>query len=354
MNEQFGDWYREADIQPEHETLTKRWTAIELSAEDIDDSGIVGLGRLFHGLTESGATRDVLHKALFEADNAFSTKNTVEVRLLAGVCLFHVAAQQNDQTGHMAAYALVCPTLLGRRSKIFAPSIPEAASGILDRASSLLRQHVPTKRAPVSKLADEAAKIEEAETANNFQQGGPHVRAALEKLRSSIAAVSEKANRLEKAQALYREDSDILWWMTGRYSRDLGQPLKDIGLPGAAIVVGKELADLIEQQPGPVATQAVLNRCLEDVGGNPSEAVTLTTAVNKTPQEWRNQWFAADGNRDLLSLCPLTAAIRHSVDIDGSWGSAAQSLTGVAANTKLSGTELAYQMYRECMFRKLG
>lgn len=355
MNKQFGDWYREADIQPEHETLTKRWSAIEVVAEDIDDSQIVDLGRLFHGLTESCATRDALHEAIFEADNAFSTKNTVEVRLLAGVCLIHVAEQHHDQTGQMAAYALVCPTLLGHRSKMFVPSIPKRANELLDEASGILRKQASSKTAAISKLDDELAKIEAAETANqNFQQGGPPVREALQKLRSAIATVSLRVTQLQKTQGLYREDSDILWWMTGRYSRDLNQPLKEIGLPGAAIVVGKEFADLIEKQPGPIAAKAVLNRCLEDLGGNPSEAVTLTTAVNKAPSEWKSKWFAADGNRDLLSLCPLTAAIRHSVDINGSWGSASQSLTGVAANTKLNGTELAYQMYRECMFRKLG
>lgn len=353
MNENFGDWYREADIQPEHETLTKRWAGIENLAENIDGLGIVELGRLFHGLTANGATRDALKDAMYEADNAFSTKNTVEIKLLAGVCLVQISERQNDETARIAAYAAVCPTLLGRRSKVFVPSIPKRANELLDEASGMLRKHSASKSGSISKLDDAVAKIEAAEAANNFQQGGPPVREALKTLRTGIATVSMRVTQLQKTQALYREDSDILWWMTGRYSRDLDQPLKEIGLPGAAILVGKELADLIENQPGPIAAKAVLNRCLEDVEGSPAEKVTLTKAVDKLPGDWKSKWFAADGNRDVLSLCPLTAAVRQSVTIDGSWGSAAQSLTGVAASTKLSGTELAYQMYRECMFRKL-
>src|SRR5690606_950979 len=126
-----------------------------------------------------------------------------------------IAEKKNDTTGQIAAYAAVCPTLLGRRKNLFAPSIPKRANEILDEASGTLRQHTHMREAQVSKLVDEATKIQEAETANSFQQGGPHLRTALEKLRTSIAAVSEKTNRLEKVQALYREDSDILWWMTG-------------------------------------------------------------------------------------------------------------------------------------------
>ncbi len=353
MIENFGDWYREADIQPEHETLTKRWAGIEKLAEGMDGSGIVELGRLFHGLTDSGATHDALKNSMFEADSAFSVKYTVEIKLLAGVCLIRIAEKQSDETGQIAAYAAVCPTLLGRRSKIFVPSIPNRANKVLDEASGMLRKYSASKSASISKLEDELAKIEAAEGANSFQQGGPPVREALKSLRTGLSVVSLRVTQLQKTQALYREDSDILWWMTGRYSRDLEKPLNEIGLPGAAILVGKELADLIENQPGPVAARAVLNRCLEAIGGNLSEKVSLTQAVNKLPSDWKSKWFAKDGNRDVLSLCPVTAAVRQSVAIDGSWVSASQSLTGVAPNTKLSGTELAYQMYRECMFRKL-
>lgn len=353
MNENFGDWYREADIAPDHETLTNRWAGIEKLASSIDHSGIVELGRLYYGLTDAGATRDALKDAMFEADNAFSARNVIEIQLLAGASLIHIAEDQSGEAGQIAAYSAVCPALLGRRSKILVPSIPERANEILVEASGRLRQPPPTKRAQVAKLTDEVAKIEEAEASNNFQIGGPHVRASLEKLRTVIAAVSEKANRLEKVQALYREDSDILWWMTGRFSRDLEQPLKEIGLPAAAVIIGKELADLIENQPGPVAAIAVLNRCLEDIGKSPGDKVTVTTAINKLPAEWKAQWFPSNGNREVLSLSPLSAAINQSVDIEGSWGSAAQSLSGVAPSTKLTCSEFAYQMYRECMFQKL-
>lgn len=353
MNEQFGDWYREADLQPTHDTLANRWAGVEKVTEKITPGGLIELGRLFHGLAESGPTITSLKDALFEADNAFSTKNVLEVRVLAGVCLIEVAENHSEDNSHIAAYAMVCPALMGRRDGAFVPSIVKRANELLDKASGDLRRHAPSPATTISKIDEELTKIEAAEAANSFQQGGPPVRDGLKKLRTGLAAVSSSVTRLARTQSLFREDSDILWWMTGLYSRDLDQPFSQVGLPSAAILLGKELADLIQCQPGPVAAKAVLGRGLEQIGGDSAKKVTMTVAINHLPSEWKERCFGEDGNRDVLSLCPVTSAIRHSVTIEKSWGSAAQALSGVSATSKLSGIELAYQMYRECMFRKL-
>ena len=53
-------------------------------------------------------------------------------------------------------------------------------------------------------------------------------------------------------QRLRQEESDILWWLFGEYSRDLEQHISELSLSASCIIVGKELADLILVFPGPI------------------------------------------------------------------------------------------------------
>src|SRR5690606_6418908 len=105
---------------------------------------------------------------------------------------------------HIAAYAMVCPALMGRRDGAFVPSIVKRANELLDKASGDLRIHAPSPATTISKFDEELTKIEAAEAANNFQQGGPPVRDALKKLRTGLAAVSSSVTRFARTQSLFR------------------------------------------------------------------------------------------------------------------------------------------------------
>ena len=48
MNTYFSDWYREANINPEHSWLEPRWKAVELAAQDASATSICELARLYH------------------------------------------------------------------------------------------------------------------------------------------------------------------------------------------------------------------------------------------------------------------------------------------------------------------
>ena len=50
MHEQFGEWYRVAKIQPEHELLERRWSGVEAFVSAAAEADVFDLSRLFNAL----------------------------------------------------------------------------------------------------------------------------------------------------------------------------------------------------------------------------------------------------------------------------------------------------------------
>lgn len=351
MDASFGDWYRAAELIPNNDDLVNRQTAIETFTADCSSDRIVELSQCFFGIATDSTSISDMQQAMQEADAAFPMqKNAIELRVLAGACLIELLSGSN---GILSALTLVCPSVLGSRDKLLVPDICQRASQFLDTASLQLRtpKGLATPKVSATQIDDEIAGITEAGTANAFNTGSPHIASALKSVHSAIGGLVRKCNKLERNQQLFREDSDILWWMTGGHSRDLQRPLSEIDPTGVATVLGKELADLTCVRPGPFAVQAILGRCLHQCGV-PTKLLSLTQLVNKIPSDWKQSWKdTLAGYDNLLTLCPVTCAVSTSVDIAGErkWQAPLEAATGIKPSFKLAPVDWAYQTYRECI-----
>lgn len=359
MDPHFGDWYRSAEIEPQHEILIKRQAAIEAHASELDDGGLLQLGRIFFSIAPDAEAVLALQAAMQASDSAFPMQdNGIELQILAGASLVHIL--KGKGTGHLrlvAAATLVCPALLGLRSDILVADMCSQAGSNMDSwaASHRLPSSLKPPAASLGVIKKQVEQITTAGTQNNFTEGAPPSAEAIQTIHSAVSSLVRKVNHLEKNQLLFREDSDILWWMTGEFSRDLGVHLTEIEFPGVSLVIGKELADLTHTQPGPHATLGVLDRCLRQIGGDTAKQVSLSQVTNKVPDEWRHQFAARDFHDAALPLCPLVSALRFSDEIGGDrkWHDVFLSSTKVSAGTKATAVSWAYQMYRESMFLKL-
>jgi hypothetical protein len=163
------------------------------------------------------------------------------------------------------------------------------------------------------------------------------------------AAAAEVAEEQRHGLRVLREETNILWWLFAEHSRDLGHQMAQLPLPAACVVSGKELADLVEVLPGPLAAVGVLDRMLRAVEPQLRTTTTVQEAVNAAPREWRARWAAGAECERVEDLCPVLCGIRRSLDTNGpdDWIPPVRTLTTVDVLAGLPPVELAVQAYQE-------
>ena len=353
MDSDFGDWYR-AELEPTQELLKLRWNAIEEFVESASANDVLDLARVFHQMKPRVDDMMTRFRDSFTGhDSTFRNKgNDFEIALLAGSTLAHVLAGVGGDIATLAAYAMICPTLSGKRTT-------EASSDILRRPNEFIRSSSSSVRRPsldasakvtASKLKKPLKSLQTDWTPEALPTIGQQVTESLGMLVNSDTTLAEAINKVTHDLARFREDSNILWWVTGCHSRDTDQPLASLDPGCACIVVGKELADLTEFMPEPFSARAVLHAILEKASIDLSKKLAIASAVESLPSDWRETWTTPFRDSHLLDLCPMKYATLRSIESDGSdWHSAFKSATTVGATSRLDPVDLAMQVYRECL-----
>ncbi len=81
---------------------------------------------------------------------------------------------------------------------------------------------------------------------------------------SSVSFLVQNQNEMLKAMEIYREDSNILSWICGEWSNELDAQLtKKTTRKSVALILAKELADLVTVLPGPYAEKSFLKKMLD-------------------------------------------------------------------------------------------
>ena len=355
METHFADWYRQANLKPEDSWLKLRWQVVEAATRETSASTICELARLYHRRPlKAPDFEDQFRLKFHEADNAFQMSgNDFEMSLLAGATLLNMIQTCERDIPIAAAFAVTCPTLQGKCGKgIVTEIVSRARTYMQETRRELRREQLPTDAAAPVRLDDESLKpLVDACNANQHAEVGKHLSALLKPLGRQLSHLATSLRRLEASQSLCREESDILWWLTGKCSRDLEIPFSDIEQQPACTVAGKELADLTRVLPGPLGAPAILDTVISTESPASTE-VSLSEAINKTDRDWREQWVTSLGATKCLDLSPVLFAANESIRADkaNAWHSVFKAQTGVSPTTKLPARELAEQVYEECLF----
>lgn len=351
MEREFNDWYRAAGITPSEDQLKRRWQGVEALATSADQVAVLEWVRLFYGLpprqTETGMR---LREAFQQPDASFPTQgNDLEVQLLAGATVVATLTSGTPSVTDAAALAVLCADYRGHRGDdrpIFV--VHRARQYLLQRSITLRRgaDDVPIK-IPAD-LKSLASKPQEGAAPPEPDQVIRSIAAATVALARSFSDVVEQLRLRDRLQG---EESEILWWIFGGYSRDLERPFSELEIPARCLVAAKELADLIDVLPGPVAAAAMLDRILR--GPNPEanlSDVTLAQAIQGTPAEWLKSW--CEGNELIQrhgDLCPTLIAAQRAVEAPGMdvWVTPVERITRLSVRMELPPITLAAQAYDE-------
>lgn len=348
MNKDFADWYRAANIEPDGNTLPKRWAAVE--GFEVTREGLADASRLFYGLKpQNPKFVDSLRAGLQKADPAVKMSgNDVELAVLAGALLVDSIERYSAPYCYFAALAAVCPAAKNLRKPPVVRAIPELATKALTTWSS--NRFAP----PPSNTIEDSAFNEELREQLKAAEDIAELSEPLGKFYVTAQELEQRLNRMSRLVSLQSEETNILWWLLGEHSRDTNKPFGEFTPAGASLIAGKELSDLALELPGPIASAAFLHKMIQSQRKKIPEFVSIEAAVNEVPKEWRQTISKKIDLAKLSGIAPITSAFQaiSQVPEGGNWLEIYKHAVGLDASVKISPYELADQFYLEgLMFR---
>jgi hypothetical protein len=329
MHKDFAEWYRLAGIEPDGEILKKRWSVID--EFDPKRDGVISLAKMFYRL---GRPEEAFLSSFIEAfqqeDPAFKIRdNDHELSILAGAQLVDTISRADTKLADLAALSLVSAAASNARKAPSVTDIPEIAARHLTKRSR--------KRFSSDDYSEGNSKAEFLE--------------ALTELGTPYAEVAEELQRLRQQLEVVSEESNMLWWLFSETSRDENQRWNSFSVPAAAVIAGKELADLTVVLPGPIAAPAFLDRTIRSIKTKPPASVSVTKAIGEVSHGWRQSYADKNCPLELESLLPIGYGIKLSLTVlaDTSWIPAFTQATGIAANAEIAPHILAYQVFIESL-----
>ncbi len=364
MHKNFGEWYRLVSIEPDEDLLKKRWVGVEEWTTAIrgDDDANLETVRIFQGLPEK-VSREGFLGAFRKHDAAFPQRNELEQRVLAGAVLVECVLAAKDEDGteseaDVVRAAVIAGTALeASRLRASDARLQEVTAEVLVGLHKIARRQ--RKRSgfnPVvlGSTTEEAITkaVEQVINAGDHNAlrapVGAGFQAILKVLRSCGTALEGAAHDLRCSD----EETNILWWIEGRSSRDLKQSwisLKD-AVPLAA---AWELADLTDVALGPQDASAFLERVLSETKGKGKEQ-PIEVYVNAVSDDWVKTHAARIEER-ALDLTPLSLALSQRAKSNTkSWQQYFEANSGLKASTSLAPERFARSAYIEAvLFRTL-
>lgn len=317
MWDQFADWYRQAGIEPDAETLPKYRDAIEQYRPD--GAEVIAFARIFFGfITDEDPSLVRFASALRTAVPTLSTGHMKQLMaVFSGAALASLLNRgDHPRLSDLSALVLVCGAVQGLRNALPVVEIPKIAARYIER-----RTHART-------LVDSVA-----------EGGGDDARVAA----------------LERELAIVGEETNILWWLFSGFSRDRNEPWATIGVNAAPVIAGKELADLTRVIPGPVSAAAFIDRVVSPLSSARTRTLKLKDAVDETPRQWREHQAQKQPACGLENLTPVSNGLRLSLTVSegAEWCPVFEKGTRLPRDAKLRPAALAYQMYLECLLARL-
>lgn len=352
MNEKFRDWYLTVNIAPQEGQIQKRISAIESFCKNINKSNTISLVKLYYGIEVDASFKAEFIKCFIAKDEAFPSKNEEEIKLLAGATLVQLAETNRGMDSMVELFSMAINVFI---SSAVTAEIYDVIVENYYKDSANLRNSTDKKNEVESLPISEFTSYIEESSLTNLDENG------LKKLTNVLAAIQKSQDNLigriesnEELTSIYREDSQVLWWLMGEHSNELDINLKGIDKTKACLALGKEASNFISNYPGPTAIKGVLNKMIGLCKGK-AERLTLDKVIEQLPTEWKASFSSTINEDPLLDLLPLNSAIIRSKNTDSAaewYPKFKREILNSTDELRLTQQEFAWQMHLECLALK--
>ncbi len=261
MNEGFREWYLTVCPSLQDGQLEKRQAGIERYCEKATPEDIIFLVKMCFGMDVEKTYFKRFKDAFIQEDASFPAKSNVELTLLAGATLVEIV-EHDTVLDHFTELLCLCTTF----SQNFKcpKEIMDTIQNQFDEDRCSLREYDESPSAHQVSLenVDTLKKqLEENEMSWDIDMQG-QLSCAFDSLVKYIKTLDNQISKLELTQKIYKEDSQILWWMNAEWSELLGRPLKEIKKVEGSMVIGYEAARLVTNFPGPYSMEGILSKLI--------------------------------------------------------------------------------------------
>lgn len=351
----FADRYSEAGLAPTSQTIISRQEPVNRIVANITDSQILELVAVYYG--SSDINLDWFRDEFAQEDASFSiVKNEREACVLASLILAHLINDNNA----IAILAVSVGRVRGLRTPPQSAWLMSDAEEAFTRLSVNTRvpAKITTKISPtvIPKLSEQITAL--ADTPEDWSTLvttlGQIRTEAQNSAKTTAGQVTIALNAFDRQAKQMREESQMLWWLIGGYSKIFERSFSTYAPQQAALIGAIDLGILTTHSEfGPIAMPAMLERVIASAKKTKTQHTRELAAVVDSFTVEELEQLPIRVQLPAL-LAPVTSAIELARTMGiGVWHSRFKSKTDLDSSIPLEPILLAEQLYREHLLGRL-
>jgi hypothetical protein len=352
MNKNFNDWYLEAGITLRDDQVKSRWAGLEKFYKSVTVDNIINLVKLFYNMPVDQNFKDTFAEAFIEFDSAFSRKNERELSILAGSILVHIA----ETNGNLDSFVelLVRAAAFGKRKAVLKGIYLAIEQVFFNDMMKIREMDTNDENFPQIQSSSFAKSLETS--GNGWTPDVAKVAIKYAKdIQEGFVKLTDAFCEMRYANEVFFEDSQLLWWLTAGWSKDLNCAYTSTNIQNVCLIIGKEAAELVKKFPGPYSIRGVLNRTVEDCKKASTIELDFAEVISVVDNAWKIRYNKSYNIQKVLDLLPISAALSRSENTQSKneWiPKYNREVCNVANELKYSPIEYAMQIYYEVLAQK--
>ena len=346
MSESIAKWFRSAGILVVEGLVEKREAGINNFFDNgYDDADILNLVKLFFGKECAETFLERFVEEFAKIDSAFADDKENEISALAGIILNRMCeAEDVDDISSIAIYTKSY-AFLGYEPTL--KNIYQQMMEAFEKTAAEKRENINFDNKQIGLLPKGVTfTVEEGENFELDNDDANKLSHMIKKINELCTFVNKNYRILEDKNKILYENTEILWWLLAGYSSDGEKAYSELPLQQAALLVGKDLAEIVQSQPGVYSAYNLLDRVLDK---NRDEKTRFAEYIDDCADSVIEELIS--GFENSIETPILFALYKKMENGEGSWHKAFEKKFG-KTKAEYSGSEIAYQMYLECLMLK--
>lgn len=347
------DCYGHAGLSSEAANISLRIEPFNVIAANITNTQLLDAVRFYFDFPVTSDT-NWLSSPIIEVDASFSM--IANKRELSIISMALIAKEIGEEENQFAALAFLVASAFGHRKPAIHPQFVEdvdAAAKSLMTSRTVMNGSKPIQTQAINKeLAGndgdliDPIEVDELNRILKALNTDSHKMVKLLALQVE-AAISPLRSEIENL----REETDMLWWLSGGESYLTKEAFSKVDEGRAALLVGADLANLSSTNLGPRASGFLINKALREGRELSSKEVKIAEIPKLFTIEELSVVGRHAGIEPVRDLCCVNNALARAQDVGAltGWEKMYAKDNGLDDKSAFSPTSLALQSFRETL-----